>query len=183
MGDAFDFDSEMSDAHEKGVSTCPTLAAACCCNTNVIFVGDGKGILHYVTSYITKYPVELTMVTNLFSAAIQEVARRPSIAEDSGTNERTTQHVITRLINKLHYTTKTPAAIAALCLLNYPSTISSHEHWFFYGWLAMRMLVGEGQENDERDNYIPDDEEQMQEQEEDIVVLFGGRATRLFVER
>ena len=63
---------------------------------------QAKTAAFYLIKYITKDESELTNVLSIVKAADDHIAAHPSVAEDSGTTERTTIHLLTRLLNSLN---------------------------------------------------------------------------------
>ena len=129
------------EKNSNSVSTNDALAAACLCNTNVIFLGDSTSLMYYLCDYLVKDPVILTTVLNLCRVASREIVKRPSVAVDTGTPMRTVRHLLTRMLNKCAGGTETSGAIAALSLLEYPSTVCSHTFWFCYTKRAVADVI------------------------------------------
>lgn len=107
----------------------PVITALLGCNTNVGILGSdtqAKSTLWYLLKYITKPPTELSHSLALIHNARQLVENYPSQASDSGTDQRTAMHFLTRCINQFYGAVEVSAPVAALALLGMPAEISSH---------------------------------------------------------
>ena len=98
------------------------------CNTNSLFLGSreqSKGALFYIGPYICKNLVEIIDSFDLLLEA-QEYARKfPSRADNSHTEERFVQHVITRVLNKMNSLMEVSDTQAAAALLGLNAGICS----------------------------------------------------------
>ena len=75
------------------------------CNTNATLLGSeetGKAILCYLLKYVTKSTTGISHSASLILHARRTIEEFPSIAEDSGTAERTAMHLLNRVTNKYH---------------------------------------------------------------------------------
>ena len=71
-------------------------------------------------------------IVSLLKAAFIEVSNRPSIAEDTGTTERTSTHMLHRLLNKMTGHVEIAGQFAALALLRFPAATYSHDFWYVH---------------------------------------------------
>jgi len=117
------------------VSFSPALSAVVCCNTCVEFLGtevQAKSAMFYLVNYITKEGNDLTHVLGVIQAAHANITAHPSVAEDTGTMERTRKHFISRIINSINGEKEAGGQMAALAALRFPSNIYSHEFTFCF---------------------------------------------------
>ena len=71
-------------------------------------------------------------IVSLLKAAFLEVSKRPSIAEDTGTAERTSTHLLHRFLNKMTGHVEIAGQFAALGLLRFPAATYSHDFWYVH---------------------------------------------------
>lgn len=86
----------------------------------------------YLTKYFSKDAVALTNILSLLYEAFNRVKAQPSVASNSGTKERTGQHMLTRLLNNLSGMIEVSAMQAASSLLGKSSTSCSHSFWYCF---------------------------------------------------
>eukprot|EP00956_Cyclotella_meneghiniana_P034858 scaffold108916_cov39-Cyclotella_meneghiniana.AAC.1 len=80
------------------------LTAILGCHSNTLLLGSSeqsKAASHYVGPYVDKNKTPLGESIEVVSESMAEAKIRPSIAEDTGTKVRLTQHVLTKILNKL----------------------------------------------------------------------------------
>ena len=65
-------------------------------------------------------------------AADEQIRMHPSVAEDSGTESRRSQHLLTRLLNCVNGQVEVGGQTAALALIGFPSNIMSHGFTFVF---------------------------------------------------
>ena len=97
-----------------------TLTALRGCNTAVYLLSSGpaaKSALFYIMDYITKDPTERAATLSLTILAKADIDAHPSVAANSGTEERTAQHWLNRILNKFNGSGEYSAMLAASCLL------------------------------------------------------------------
>ena len=96
------------------------LTALMCCNTNSLFLGSkeqSQGALFYIGPYICKNAVQIIDSFDVLLEA-QEYARKyPSSAEDSSSDKRFVQYVLTRVLNKMNSLMEISDTQAAAALL------------------------------------------------------------------
>ena len=86
----------------------------------------------YLIKYLAKDGNELANILSLVKAADEQIRKHPSVADDSGTEVRRSQHLLTRLINCVNGQVEVGGQTAALALLGFPSNIMSHGFVFVY---------------------------------------------------
>jgi len=86
----------------------------------------------YLVKYLAKDGNELANILSLVKAADEQIRRHPSVADDSGTETRRSQHLLTRLLNCVNGQVEVGGQTAALALLGLPSNIMSHGFVFVY---------------------------------------------------
>lgn len=104
------------------------------CNTNVVLLGSAaqsKSAMFYLTPYLSKSKVAMGTCIQAINSAIQEIKVRPSKADNSGTPIRTTQHWITRCLNKLTSKSEISDQQAAFSLLGNTTDTSSESYSYF----------------------------------------------------
>lgn len=122
-------------ANSDIVSYSPALSAVMCCNTCVEYLGtncQAKSAMYYLVKYITKDASDLENVLSLIQAASSHISKYPSVAPDSGTLERSTKHILSRILNSINGHCEVGGQIAALAALRFPSNIFSHDFTYCY---------------------------------------------------
>ena len=82
----------------------PTLTAVLGCHSNALLLGSSeqsKVAAHYVGPYVDKNKTPLSESLEVVYEATEHAKNHPSIAEDTGTNARFVQYVMTRILNQL----------------------------------------------------------------------------------
>ena len=96
------------------------LTALMSCNTNSLFLGSreqSKGALFYIGPYICKNGVQIIDSFDLLLEAQDYAKQYPSTAEDSSTDKRFVQYVLTRVLNKMNSLMEVSDTQAAAALL------------------------------------------------------------------
>jgi hypothetical protein len=122
------------------VSFSPALTALFACNSNVEVLGNfaqAKGATYYIIKYMTKDGGKIQTILPVLLAAQRKITKYPSTAIDVGTEDRTSKHLLTVLMNSLNGKVEVGAQTAALALLGFPSNVSSHD----YGYAFIRPLI------------------------------------------
>lgn len=86
------------------VEVSPGCTACLACNTAAMCLGgaeQAKAAIFYLLQYITKNKVEITNALSVLDKARNDIEKRPSRAEDSGTEQRTGMHLVERVLNIL----------------------------------------------------------------------------------
>jgi hypothetical protein len=122
------------------VTYSPSITAALRCNTAIEPLGNAvqeKAGMFYLIDYVTKDGGDKPQqILSLLKAAKVHTNKHPSLAANSGTEERTAQHVLTRILNSSYGAKEVGAPVAALALRNFPSNIFSHESLkFIWGFV------------------------------------------------
>jgi len=129
-----DFAKQLLERNGYVVSTNAMLSNATGSSTNAILLGNtlqSTGALFYVVPYVCKNKVSLQACLIALEAAQQHVTEYPSVAEDSGTLERTVTHMFTRVLNNLSRSIHVSDTQVALSLLNMNLEVSSDSFHFF----------------------------------------------------
>ena len=82
----------------------PTLTALLGCHSNTLLLGSSeqsKVASHYIGPYVDKNKTPLAESLDVVYEATEQAKKHPSIAEDTGTNTRFIQYVMTKILNKL----------------------------------------------------------------------------------
>lgn len=98
-------------------------------------------ILSDLVKYLTKDGNKVVNILPLLNAAYMEIARRPSIAEDTGTPQRASTHLLQRFLNKMTGHAEIAGQLATLALLRFPATLYSHEFWYVHIRPALASVV------------------------------------------
>ena len=96
------------------------LTALMSCNTNSLFLGSreqSKGALFYIGPYICKNGVQIIDSFDILLEAQDYARKYPSTAEDSSTDKRFVQYVLTRVLNKMNSLMEVSDTQAAVALL------------------------------------------------------------------
>ena len=102
---------------------------------NCIVLGNtaqSKSALFYLAPYLGKCKVKLATCLTTLNEAHKHTQKHTSIAEDSGTDQRTSQHILSRTLNSLNKQMEVSDTQAVLGLLGVGSQIRSH-HFHYYG--------------------------------------------------
>jgi len=124
----------------------PALTSLTGSNTAAYFLGmleQARGALFYLVKYLTKDKTELSASLVVLLDARKHVDKYPSVAENVGTEIRTTQHFLVRVLNCLSGMSEYGAPQAASVAMDRPCTWVSHlfTHIFpndILFWLAQR---------------------------------------------
>jgi hypothetical protein len=106
----------------------PLLTSLLGCNTNLAFLGSkeqSKQALFYIGPYINKNGVKVIDALPLLAHAQNHALQYPSSADDSDTNTRLVQYIMTRVLNKLNSMMEISDTQAALALLGMGPTVCS----------------------------------------------------------
>ncbi len=98
------------------------------CNSNVGLLGSeeqSKNSLCYLLKYVTKQNTGITHSASLILHARRVIEQFPSVAEDTGTLERTAMHLLNRVTNRITCAVEVSSHMAALALLGAPAEFVS----------------------------------------------------------
>ena len=148
------------------------LTALMSCNTNSLFLGSreqSKGALFYIGPYICKNGVQIIDSFDLLLEAQDYAKQYPSTAEDSSTDKRFVQHVLTRLLNKMNSLMEVSDTQAAAALLGMDAGMCSDIFISYDANAYLQQILdekkyGEGgydSQDDESCNKLDNDEESM----------------------
>jgi hypothetical protein len=121
----------------------PLTSALLGCNTNVSLLGSdaqAKAALSYLIKYVTKPPAELAHSLSLLYHFRKYVQQCPSVADDSGTGQRTAMHYLNRIVNKLNGAVEISAPMAAASILGMPAETCTDSFWVAYVSAALRYV-------------------------------------------
>ena len=107
-------------------------------NTSVNITGNTEAavvMVYYTTKYLSKDRLELTHSVPVLLDAFQHISRYPSRADDSGTDNRTAKHLLTRMLNSL--THEACATTVSLCLIR--GEHESYSHRFGYCFIPQAV--------------------------------------------
>ena len=82
----------------------PTLTALLGCHSNTLLLGSSEQIqvaAHYIGPYVDKNETPLAESLDIVYEANEHAKKHPSIAEDTGSNPRFFQYVMTNIVNRL----------------------------------------------------------------------------------
>ena len=118
----------------------PVMTRLLNCNTAPLLLGAGqsaKGAGLYMCKYMVKDAYALQASLSVLLDARQHIKDYPTQAEDAGTDTRTTQHFLQRVLNST--TAELAPTQAAAIVLGIPS--AAHSHTFVYAcvWDAIRL--------------------------------------------
>jgi hypothetical protein len=97
-------------------------------HNNALTLGSeeqSNSALFYVTNYVCKKKVELEQCLAVLASAKKHVDEYPSCAADSGTPQRTAQHMLTRTLNRCNLLMECSDYQVAAALLELPTEIVS----------------------------------------------------------
>ena len=112
-------------------------------NTAIVPVGSteqAKAVCFYLLKYITKDSAALENTRLLVHEAVKHVNKFPSTADDTGTTERTTKHLLNRIVNSIAGAQEISGQMAATALLKKPSCFASDGFWYAFIWPAVQHL-------------------------------------------
>jgi hypothetical protein len=92
---------------------------------------QSKASLFYIVPYICKDKVALETCLHALKHAQEHIEEYPSTAQDSGTSQRTTQHLFTRVLNQIYSHVEVSDTQVALSLLNMGSEVTSNTYTYF----------------------------------------------------
>ena len=124
----------------------PTLTSLTGSNTAAYFLGmleQARGALFYLVKYLTKDKTELSACLVTLLDARKHISNYPSVAENTGTESRTSQHFLLRVLNSLSGMSEFGAQQAASVVMERPCTWISHEFTYIFpyellDWLSQR---------------------------------------------
>ena len=117
------------------VNYSPTASAALRCNTAAYHLGgneQAKATLFYLIKYITKDSLTPTTSLALISYARNKVTENPSVANNTGTDLRTGQHLLTVMLNKCRSCKEIADTQAALNLLDMPAQFGTIKNTYLF---------------------------------------------------
>jgi len=106
----------------------PLLTSLLGCNSNLLHLGSSeqsKAALFYIGPYINKDGVKITDALPLLLKAYKHAINYPSVADDTGTAKRHTQHALQRALNKMNNLIEVTDTQAAASLLGMGASLCS----------------------------------------------------------
>ena len=128
----------------KYVSSNDVLSICIKSNTAVYYLGgteQASGAIKYILDYICKFDQSLRSIIPLIYNAQQKILKYPSKAEDTGTKERTSKHLIQRVLNGLGCIEETSGQQASLQHLGGHSRYSTSKSWYVFIWDAVSYIM------------------------------------------
>lgn len=132
--------------HRNGklVEFSDVMSACLKCNQSFQLLGSSiqaKVAMYYLVKYLTKDCTALEAILPSVIEARQTQLKYPSIADDTGTNKRTAQHLITRILNNLTGNVEIGGQMAAMISYGETSTNGSHTGWFCHAYPAIADVL------------------------------------------
>lgn len=122
-------DACASKLNRSVVTFSPLITACLRCNSDIQFLGflcQAKASSYYLVKYVAKEGLKPYNSLALMSTCLKKISVFPSVADDSGTDERTVKHAMQKVVNSINGATEIGAPLAALGLIGMPSNIFSH---------------------------------------------------------
>ena len=165
-------------------------------SVNAIFLGNSiqaRNAMYYLTTYVTKNKVQMGNCLTALNEASKHVKKYVSTAEDTGTKKRTTQHILSRVLNSMNRHMEVSDTQAVLALLNqgapmcsdtfsyyaataavyYVTRLLYYNHMEKQGYLLENGLtVIEEEESNETDNNDDDDDDDGDDDDDDTMSDF-----------
>ena len=134
----------------------PVMTALLGCNTNVSILGSdaqAKSIMAYLLKYMTKSPAQLCHAISVIHSARKHIEKYPSLAEDTGTEQRTAMYFFTRLVNDLSSAIEISTPMACLALLSMPAEIATDSFQMLFASAALAYVLRKGKHPDSPDDF------------------------------
>ena len=93
---------------------------------------SAKSQFIYVCKYIVKDPVEITSLLSFLHSAVLHNEKYPSCASDSGSDDRSTQHLLQRVLNKMCGKQEYSGNQAVAALLGLRAEFHMHTRLLYY---------------------------------------------------
>jgi hypothetical protein len=126
------------------VAYSPVITCCVCSNTAMVVLysaASAEAAVFYQVKYLAKDSTVPTHILSLLLDARIHVAQHPSRAEDTGTDQRTVMHTMTRVINCYNGLSEVSATTATLCLLGGANEVFSHGFWYISPWQCRKRAV------------------------------------------
>ena len=114
----------------KMVNFNPVLTALRGCNTAIYYISAGsaaKTTMFYLLKYLTKDPTVRTCTASIAKSCHDDIIAYPSVADNTGTDERTAQHWLNRIMNKFNGYGEYSGMLICACLLGAVAEPISHK--------------------------------------------------------
>jgi len=124
----------------------PLLTAILGCNTNSLLLGSteqSKGAAFYIGPYINKNKNPLIDSLDIVLESIEHARKYPSTADDTGTDKRFVQYVMTRILNQLNALMEVSDTQAAASLLGLNAGLCSDIFTAYDAYSHMNFVTDE----------------------------------------
>ncbi len=114
----------------KMVNFNPVLTALRGCNTAIYYISAGsaaKTTMFYLLKYLTKDPTTRACTASIAKSCHDDITAYPSLAADTGTDERTARHWLNRIMNKFNGYGEYSGMLICACLLGAVAEPISHK--------------------------------------------------------
>ena len=152
-------------------------SATLACNTAahpILSPAQAQSIAFYTLKYITKDSVAVVNALSCLSEAKRSTQLRPSIASNHGTETRSAQHIITRLLNNLNSKMEISGQMAASSILGNSTISASHETWYCFPWPLLKSYNFWNQEENDCEQVLHTVEDELFNEEEIRIEEFMG---------
>ena len=154
----------------KMVNFNPVLTALRGCNTAIYYISAGsaaKTTMFYLLKYLTKDPTVRTCTASIAKSCHDDIIAYPSVADNTGTDERTAQHWLNRIMNKFNGYGEYSGMLICACLLGAVAEPISHkaETLSLKSTLAAQHTIGNEAHDDKDDHAYFDDLEKEEEEQ------------------
>ena len=134
--------SRIPEANGMVTESSPLLSKVAGCHNAAMLLGSmeqGKSALFYIANYIAKSKVAFEQCFTVLEKAIEHTQKYASTASDSGTQQRTTKHVLERTLNQLNLLMEISDYQAAAALIGLPTEITTDIFSYFSPSAAISM--------------------------------------------
>lgn len=141
--------------NSKVVNFNPVLSALRGCNTAIYYISTGaaaKSAMFYLLKYLSKDPSSRASTLSVAKAALQDIAMYPSVAENTGTDTRTAQHWLNRIMNIFNGYGEFSAQLVASALLGVTAEPMSHRAQTFDFSRLLPLFVAQDEDVDDSDD-------------------------------
>ena len=136
----------LPEANGRVVEYTPLIMAAIPGNHAAYSLGtsdQSNSSLIYLSSYVAKNKVAVVQILSTMQRAARDVStpQFKSVAQDSGTDQRTSQHILQRTINKLDSAMEYSDTQMAASLLDFPTEIITDKFGYFSPTQALNYTL------------------------------------------
>lgn len=126
---------KQTEADGRTVNYSPTTTGSIVSNSAIYLLfslQQTKSSIYYLCDYLTKDSAAITNIIPLLAKAKEHIEIFPSVASDSGENQRTAMHLMTSLLNNINGLSEMPVSMISHCLLGNKPHIKTFENWYCY---------------------------------------------------